>query len=52
MVSRTEAGEEFVAASKQVRTVWLTSHLAGLSAADRRAILAAAPALSRLAELP
>jgi len=52
MVSRTEAGEEFVAASKQMRTVWLASHLAGLSAADRRAILAAAPALSRLAEQP
>lgn len=52
MVSRTQAGEDFVTASKQMRTAWLTSHLAGLPASDRRAILAAAPALSRLAEQP
>jgi DNA-binding MarR family transcriptional regulator len=52
LVSRTETAEVFVEESRQLRTAWLASHLAGLSAPDRRAIAAAAPALARLAELP
>ncbi|HEY5117605.1 MAG TPA: MarR family transcriptional regulator [Nakamurella sp.] len=52
LVSRTPAAEAFVAASKQLRTAWLASHLAGLSVSDQRAIIAAGPALARLAELP
>jgi DNA-binding MarR family transcriptional regulator len=52
LVSRTEVAEEFVTASKQVRSAWLASHLAGLSVADQQAIAAAAPALARLAEQP
>lgn len=52
LVSRTQAGEEFVEASKALRTTWLVQHLDGLSADDRRLIAAAAPALARLAELP
>jgi DNA-binding MarR family transcriptional regulator len=52
LVSRTEAAEAFVEESRQLRTAWLASHLAGLSPADQRAIAAAAPALAKLAELP
>ncbi len=52
LVSRTEAAEAFVEASRQLRTAWLADRLAELSAADRHAIAAAAPALGRLAELP
>lgn len=52
LVSRTETAEAFVAASRQLRTAWLASHLAGLPPADQQAIVAAAPALARLAELP
>ena len=52
LVSRTEAAEAFVEASRRLRTVWLAEHLAQLSDADQQAIMAAAPALSRLAELP
>src|SRR6478609_11108138 len=40
MVSRTAAAEEFVAASRKVRTAWLAHHLAGLTDADRQAIAA------------
>src|SRR6476469_6306646 len=50
LVSRTPAAEEFVVASRKVRTAWLADHLAGLTGADQQAI-AAAPALGRLAEL-
>lgn len=52
LVSRTEAAEAFVEASRQLRTVWLADHLARLSPDDRAAIAAATPALNRLAELP
>lgn len=52
LVFRTEVAEEFVTASKLVRSAWLASHLSGLSAADQQAIAAAAPALARLAEMP
>ena len=51
LVSRTAAAEEFVVASRKVRTAWLADHLAGLTDADQQAIAAAAPALGRLAEL-
>lgn len=52
LVSRTEAAEVFVEASRQVRTVWLANHLDQLTDSERAAIEAAIPALSRLAELP
>ena len=52
LVSRTEAAEAFVEASRQVRTVWLADHLTQLTDSERAAIEAAIPALSRLAELP
>jgi DNA-binding MarR family transcriptional regulator len=52
LVSRTEAAEAFVEASRQLRTVWLADHLAQLTVEERDAIAAAVPALSRLAELP
>jgi len=52
LVSRTAVAEAFVAASKQLRTAWLAGHLADLSDSDQRAIIAAAPALARLAEQP
>ncbi len=52
LVSRTEAAEAFVEASRRLRTAWLADHLAQLTPAERDAITAAVPALSRLAELP
>ena len=52
LVSHTDVATAFITDSKQVRSAWLASHLAGLSDADQQAIAAAAPALARLAELP
>ncbi|MFN8196865.1 MAG: MarR family transcriptional regulator [Nakamurella multipartita] len=52
LISRTEAGESFVAKTRAQRTAWLAAHLAELDPADRQALLAAAPALQRLADLP
>ncbi len=52
LVSRTDAAEAFVEASRQIRTVWLADRLSQLAPGEREAIAAAVPALSRLAELP
>jgi len=52
LVSHTEVAQAFITDSKQVRSAWLASHIAGLPEADQQAIIAAAPALARLAELP
>src|SRR6478609_726395 len=52
LVSRTAAAEEFVIASRKVRTAWLADHLARLSDADRQAIAAAAPALNLMTSSP
>ncbi len=51
LVSRTRDGDDFVERSRAVRTAWLTQQLGKLDAADRLLIAAAAPALTRLAEL-
>jgi DNA-binding MarR family transcriptional regulator len=50
LVSRTEAGNEFVERSRAVRTAWLTGQVAKLEPDDQRLISAAAAALTRLAE--
>ena len=51
LVSRTDAADAFVEASRKVRTAWLADHLGKLPAADQQAIAAATAALGRLAEL-
>ena len=51
LVSRTELAETFVNESRKLRTAWLAEHLAGLSAAEQQTLAAAAPALSKLAEM-
>ena len=51
LVSRTEAGDDFVERSRAVRTAWLTQQVGKLGADDQRSIAAAATALTRLAEL-
>lgn len=52
LISRTEAGESFIKATRERRTAWLAERFDLLSDEDRRAVLAAAPALQRLADLP
>jgi len=52
LISRTEAGETFTAQTRERRTAWLAQRLDELDEPDRRAVLAAAPALQRLADLP
>jgi DNA-binding MarR family transcriptional regulator len=52
LVSRTEAAEAFVEASRKLRTAWLADHVGKLSETDQQAIAAATAALGRLAELP
>lgn len=51
LVSRTEAGNDFVERSRAVRTTWLTQQVSKLVPADQKSIAAAAAALTRLAEL-
>jgi DNA-binding MarR family transcriptional regulator len=51
LVSRTELAETFVNESRKLRTAWLAQHLAGLSAAEQQTLAAAAPALTKLAEM-
>jgi DNA-binding MarR family transcriptional regulator len=51
LVSRTELAEAFVNESRKLRTAWLAQHLAGLSAAEQQTLVAAAPALTKLAEM-
>ena len=52
LVSRTREAEVFIEESKALRSTWLVGHLTQLSAEDQKAVMAAAPALARLAELP
>lgn len=51
LVSRTEAGNDFVERSRAVRTAWLTQQVSKLEPEDQRVLAAAAAALTRLAEL-
>ncbi len=51
LVSRTEAGNDFVERSRAVRTAWLTQQMSKLEPDDQRTIAAATAALTRLAEL-
>jgi DNA-binding MarR family transcriptional regulator len=51
LVSRTELAETFVNESRKLRTAWLAQHVAGLSAAEQQTLAAAAPALTKLAEM-
>ena len=51
LVSRTDAGDDFVERSRAVRTAWLTQQVSKLEFDDQRLIAAAAAALTRLAEL-
>ncbi len=52
LITRTPEGEAFVTETRKRRTAWLAEQLAQLSESERRAVLAAAPALDRLADLP
>ncbi|HEY5882881.1 MAG TPA: MarR family transcriptional regulator, partial [Nakamurella sp.] len=52
LISRTDAGEAFIQETRALRTAWLAQRVDGLSDEDRRAVLDAAPALQRLADLP
>lgn len=51
LVSRTDAGNDFVERSRAVRTAWLTQQVSKLEPDDQRVLAAAAAALTRLAEL-
>lgn len=51
LVSRTEAGDDFVERSRAVRTAWLTEQVSKLEPDDQASIAAATAALTRLAEL-
>lgn len=51
LVSRTEAGNQFVEKSRAVRTAWLTQQVSKLEPDDQKSIVAAAAALTRLADL-
>lgn len=51
LVSRTDAGDNFVERSRAVRTAWLTQQVSKLEPQDQRVLAAAAAALTRLAEL-
>jgi DNA-binding MarR family transcriptional regulator len=51
LVSRTDAGNDFVERSRAVRTAWLTQQVARLEPDDQKCLAAAAAALTRLAEL-
>ena len=52
LISRTDAGEAFVTETRRRRTAWLAEQMAGLSAEERAALLAAGPVLDRLADQP
>lgn len=52
LVSHTPRGEEFIEASRALRTAWLAAQIDKLDDADRAVIAAAAAALTRLAEMP
>lgn len=51
LVSRTDAGDNFVERSRAVRTAWLTQQVSKLEPEDQRVLAAAAAALTRLAEV-
>src|SRR5664279_1363678 len=52
LVTRTEAGDAFVQASRQVRSAWLRERIDQLEPADRQALAAATEAFSRMAAMP
>ncbi len=52
LISKTEAGQAFSRESRERRTAWLAEQMSMLTEAERRALLDAAPALERLADLP
>ena len=52
LVTRTEAGDAFVQASRQVRSAWLRERIDQLEPGDRQALAAATEAFSRLAAMP
>jgi DNA-binding MarR family transcriptional regulator len=52
LISRTRAGETFGEQTRALRTAWLAERLGELTDAERQSVLAAAPALQRLADLP
>ena len=52
LVTRTEAGDAFVQASKQIRSAWLRERIDQLEPASRQALADATDALSRLAAMP
>jgi len=52
LISRTEEGESFARLTRQRRTAWLAERMDELTEPERQALLAAAPALERLADLP
>ncbi len=52
LVTRTEAGDAFVQASREVRSAWLRERLDQLEPAEQQALAAATDALARLAAIP
>lgn len=52
LVSRTEAGNEFVRQSRELRTAWLAAHFDKLDPTDREILRGAVDALRRLSEIP
>jgi DNA-binding MarR family transcriptional regulator len=52
LVSRTDAGDEFIRRSRDLRTAWLAAHFDSLDPADQDSLRGAADALRRLSETP
>jgi DNA-binding MarR family transcriptional regulator len=52
LISRTETGEAFAREAKAQRTAWLAERLALLSESEREAVLAVAPVLEKLGDMP
>ncbi len=52
LLTITDSGLDYIERNKAARVAWLTAMLGRLGEADRDRVLAAAPALLRLAELP
>jgi len=52
LISITEGGLDFVVRTRERRNQWLADQLAQLTGAERASVLAALPALARLADLP
>ena len=52
LISRTVAGEDFARDAKAQRTAWLAERLNQLTESERDAVLAVAPVLDKLGEMP